>query len=63
MMATRKHQWATFRKGRLKVRACASCGDLHLPSNSDRTCENSGVLESALVKAGYRLYDDQALAS
>ncbi|MET1253726.1 hypothetical protein [Aliikangiella maris] len=63
-MATTKHQWVTFQKGRVKVKACASCGDLHLPSNTDKPCENLGILDSQIVKAGYKLYSEpQAMAS
>lgn len=51
-----KHQWATFKKGRMRIRACASCGELHLPSNSDNTCDHNEVFDSQIVKAGYRLY-------
>ena len=51
-----KHQWATFRKGRMRVKACSSCGELHLPSNSDKACDHNDVLQSQIVKAGYRLY-------
>jgi len=56
-MLENRHQWTTFNKGRIKVKACYSCGELHLPSNSENACENSGVLESMLVKAGYRRQD------
>ena len=59
-MVKAKHQWATFHKGRVKVKACACCGELHLPSNSDKQCENSDVLDSQIVKAGYRLYGGHA---
>ncbi len=55
-----KHQWATFRKGRMRVKACACCGELHLPSNSDKSCDSNEVLESQIVKAGYRLYGGHA---
>ena len=51
-----KHQWATFKKGRMRIKACASCGELHLPSNSDKACDSDEVLHSQIVKAGYRLY-------
>lgn len=51
-----KHQWATFRKGRMRIKACSCCGELHLPSNSDQDCQTSHVMESPLVKAGYRLF-------
>ena len=55
-----KHEWGTFHKGKMKVRACVCCGELHLPSNSDKTCENHTVLESQIVKAGYRLNTSHA---
>ena len=51
-----KHQWVTFRKGRMRVRACSSCGDLHLPSNSGQQCSSPGILDGQIIKAGYRLY-------
>ncbi|MGX5174191.1 hypothetical protein ACUR5C_09245 [Aliikangiella sp. IMCC44653] len=54
-----KHQWATYHKGRVKVKACASCGELHLPSNSENVCEHNNVSQSQIVKAGYRLYGGQ----
>jgi len=54
MLVEYRHQWTTFNKGRIKVKGCASCGELHLPSNSEKVCENTGVLESLLIKAGYR---------
>ena len=59
-MAKSKHQWATFHKGRMKVKACAICGELHLPSNTEKLCEHGDVLESQIVKAGYRLYGGHA---
>ena len=55
-MVTSKHQWATFRKGRVKIKACASCGELHQPSNSEKLCAHTDVMRSQIVKAGYRLY-------
>jgi hypothetical protein len=51
-----KHQWVTFRKGRMRVKACASCGELHLPSNSEQPCVSNKVFDSQLLKAGYKLY-------
>jgi len=59
-MTKTKHQWATFQKGRMRVKACVSCGELHLPSNSEKACEHHAVLESQIVKAGYRLYGGHA---
>jgi|GEM_PF-2057747 len=62
-MVKSKHQWATFCKGRVKVKACACCGELHLPSNTDNLCDNADVFQSQIVKAGYRLYDGQLTAA
>lgn len=56
-----QHKWTIFRKGRMRVNACSCCGELKLPTNSTRPCENSGVLTSPLVKAGYRLYENESL--
>jgi len=50
-----KHQWAIFRKGRMRVKACAYCGELHLPSNAEKNCEQSDIMESQIVKSGYQL--------
>ena len=55
-MHNSKHEWGTFYKGRMKVRACVYCGELHLPSNAEKKCENHTVLESQIVKAGYKLH-------
>ncbi|WP_196140710.1 hypothetical protein [Aliikangiella sp. G2MR2-5] len=49
------HQWTTFQKGRLKVQACACCGELKLPSNSLSVCDSANFQESPLVKAGYSI--------
>ncbi|TQV76917.1 hypothetical protein FLL45_02895 [Aliikangiella marina] len=61
-MLKTKHQWVTFTKGRVKVKACAICGELQLPSNADDHCENADVYQSQIVKAGYRVYDGYAAA-
>ncbi len=58
-----KHQWTTFQKGRIRIKACASCGELHLPSNSEGRCSHNRMLESPIVKAGYRLYTEQPVAN
>lgn len=60
-MGKTKHQWATFQKGRMRVRACVCCGELHLPSNSEKVCEDHAVLDSMIIKSGYRLYGGHAL--
>ncbi len=59
-MSKLKHEWGTFHKGRMRVRACVSCGELHLPSNTEKVCENHTVLESQIVKAGYKMYASHA---
>ncbi len=57
-MDTSKHQWATFQKGRMRIKACVSCGELHLPSNSEKNCRAKSLQDSQIVKAGYRLYNE-----
>ncbi len=47
------HQWTTFQKGRLKVQACACCGELKLPSNTLSACDSANFKNSPLIKAGY----------
>lgn len=60
-MVKTKHQWATFHKGRMRVKACACCGELHLPSNTEKFCDEANdIHESQIVKAGYRLYGGHA---
>ncbi len=59
-MKTMKHQWMTFRKGRMRINACASCGELQLPSNLDKQCLHNQLLVSQIAKAGYRLYGDRS---
>ena len=50
-----KHQWAIFRKGRMRVKACVYCGELHLPSNVEKNCGHTDILQSQIVKSGYQL--------
>jgi hypothetical protein len=57
-----KHQWAVFQKGRMRIKACACCGDLHLPSNTEKVCENRNIFESQIVKAGYKIFSHQQTA-
>lgn len=52
------HQWTRFQKGRLKVKACARCGEMSLPSNSESYCDNRSILSSPIVRAGYVLADE-----
>lgn len=59
-MLDSKHQWATYRKGRVRVKACTFCGEIHLPGNSAQSCKGNDVLESQIIKAGYRLYGGHA---
>ena len=58
-----KHQWATFKKGHIRIRACASCGELHLPSNAEQACGSNHVFDSQIVKAGYRLHTERSYFS
>jgi hypothetical protein len=52
-MSNTTHQWTTFQKGRLKVKACACCGEMCLPSNASSICENGNISLSPIAKAGY----------
>ena len=54
-MSQSTHQWAKFAKGRLKLTACAFCGEMSLPSNVYTQCNQGNLLYSPIVKAGYRL--------
>ncbi len=54
-MSMNTHQWSIFEKGRLKVKACSSCGVMCLPSNTTSECQESNILLSPLIKAGYVL--------
>lgn len=56
-MASSKHQWAIFRKGRMKIKACVFCGELHLPSNSTQECQQVEINQSPIFLAGYRPYE------
>lgn len=49
------HQWTTFQKGRIKIQACACCGEMHLPSNVNNICEEGNLLSSTVIKAGYTI--------
>ncbi|MBV1910272.1 MAG: hypothetical protein KUG78_13300 [Kangiellaceae bacterium] len=53
-----KHQWVTFRKGRMRVKACSICGDLQLPSNAEQQCTHNEVFNSQLIKSGYRFQSE-----
>jgi hypothetical protein len=54
-MNTANHQWDIFQKGRLKITACACCGEIKLPRNKGKDCEHTNINSSPLVKAGYTL--------
>ena len=49
------HQWTIFCKGRMRVEACSNCGDVHLPSNTNSQCSDNELIESQMVKAGYKV--------
>ncbi len=64
MSNSTNHQWATFYKGRLRIKACSGCGQMSLPSNEQSVCDKDGILSSPIVKAGYTLTKPRrALAS
>ncbi len=52
------HQWTMFQKGRLRVKACAYCGEMSLPSNSQSICDKQNILSSPIMRAGYILASD-----
>jgi len=54
-MTNNKHQWTTFQKGRMKLKACACCGEMKLPSNTHNLCKNDNLIVSPIVRAGYQL--------
>lgn len=54
-MSTNKHEWATFYKGRLRLKACICCGQMSLPSNAESHCEKGNISSSPILKAGYSL--------
>ena len=54
---TTNHQWTTFQKGRLKIKACACCGEMSLPSNLNGECAQGSILNSPIIKAGYTIAD------
>ena len=49
------HQWTTFQKGRLTVKACSCCGEMKLPGNTHMVCEQGSILKSPIIKAGYTI--------
>ncbi len=51
------HQWTTFQKGRLKIKACRCCGQMSLPSNNQSICDKDNILLSPIVRAGYVLIE------
>jgi hypothetical protein len=61
-MSTQKHIWTTFFKRRIKIRACANCGEMNLPSNDGNFCEPKSLTDSQIMKAGYQLSRTSALA-
>jgi len=62
-MLIREHQFETFQKGRIKIKACSRCGEMRLPSNIDENCERRKLSLSPVGKAGYtlsKISDEQA---
>ena len=58
---TINHQWTTFQKGRLKINACACCGEMNLSSNVHDECLQSSFLTSPICKAGYTISNDHLI--
>jgi hypothetical protein len=54
-MSDNNHEWAIFFKRRLKLSACANCGELNLPSNKENNCIPADISDSQIVRAGYRI--------
>jgi len=62
-MLIREHQFETFQKGRIKIKACSRCGEMRLPSNIDENCIRRKLSLSPVGKAGYTISktsDEQA---
>ena len=49
------HQWASFYKGRLHIKACSCCGQMSLATTEHSVCNRNDILLSPVVKAGYTL--------
>ena len=47
------HQWTTFQKGRLKIKACGNCGEMSLSNNDQSDCSKKNMNASPIVRAGY----------
>ena len=54
-MSNTTHHWTMFQKGRLRVKACACCGEMNLTNNTDSICDKRNILISPIVRAGYTL--------
>ena len=62
-MLVREHEFETFQKGRIKIKACSRCGEMRLPSNIAENCVRRKLSLSPVGKAGYSLsstHDEQA---
>ena len=53
-MSDKNHDWTPFFKRRIKIRACANCGELSLPSNKEAMCFPVDMSDSQIVRAGYQ---------
>jgi uncharacterized OB-fold protein len=54
-MSVQKHMWETFIRRRIKIKACANCGEVSLPSNNGNHCEPKDLNDSQIMKAGFQL--------
>ena len=58
-MLNTTHRWATFTKGRLKIKACACCGAMCLPSNIESLCDEGNIMTSPVIEAGYEISENE----
>ena len=61
-MSNRKHMWAIFFKRRIKVKACANCSEMNLPSNNENYCESKKLSDSQIIKVGYQMSQRNVMA-
>ncbi len=52
-MTNSNHDWTTFQKGRLKIKACSHCGEMRLPNNESSDCSREKMFASPIIRAGY----------
>ncbi len=50
-----RHQWVTFEKNHISIRACARCGEVLLPMNEHSECRPVSMTENIFFKKGYHI--------